>query len=137
MLNNNVLSNSDFFTGAFPAEYGNALSGVFDLRMRNGNDKKREHTFQVGLNGAEVGVEGPIIKGKGHSYLAHYRYSTLAALHLMGLNIGVMAIPYFQDLSFRPHGYSALHFHSGRYAASHRKRTCGGAPQRDHNISPI
>jgi hypothetical protein len=101
MLNNNMLSNSDFFTGAFPAEYGNALSGVFDLRLRSGNDKKREHTFQVGLNGAEAGVEGPIIKGKGNSYLAHYRYSTLAALHLMGLNIGVMAIPYFQDLSFK------------------------------------
>lgn len=101
MLNNNVLNNSDFFTGAFPAEYGNALSGVFDLRLRNGNDKKREHTLQVGLNGAEVGVEGPITKGNGNSYLAHYRYSTLAALHLMGLNIGVMAIPYFQDLSFK------------------------------------
>ena len=101
MLNNNVLSNSDFFTGAFPAEYGNALSGVFDLRLRNGNDKKREHTLQVGLNGAEVGVEGPVTKGNGNSYLAHYRYSTLAALHLMGLNIGVMAIPYFQDLSFK------------------------------------
>ena len=101
MLNNNVLSNSDFLTGAFPAEYGNALSGVFDLRLRNGNDKHREHTLQVGLNGAEVGVEGPIVKGGGNSYLAHYRYSTLAALHLMGLNIGVMAIPYFQDLSFK------------------------------------
>jgi len=101
MLNNNVLNNSDFYTGAFPAEYGNALSGVFDLRLRTGNNKKREYTAQVGLNGAEFGVEGPIIKEWGNSYIAHYRYSTLAALHLMGLNIGVMAIPYYQDLSFK------------------------------------
>jgi hypothetical protein len=101
MLNNNVLSNSDFFTGAFPAEYGNALSGVFDLRFRNGNSQEREYTFQAGLNGAEVGAEGPFIKGKQHSYIAHYRYSTLAALHWLGLHVGVMAIPYYQDLSFK------------------------------------
>ncbi|MFT7073503.1 MAG: hypothetical protein ACJAX3_002500 [Patiriisocius sp.] len=42
MLNNNILANSDFFTGAFPAEYGNALAGVFDLKIRNGNDEKFE-----------------------------------------------------------------------------------------------
>jgi len=101
MLNNNVLSNSDFFTGAFPASYGNALSGVFDLRLRNGNRHEREYTFQVGLNGAELGMEGPFVKGKQHSYIAHYRYSSLAALHLLGLHVGLMAVPYYQDLSFK------------------------------------
>ena len=40
MLNSNVLSNSDFLTGAFPSDYGNGLSGVFDLRMRHGNNEK-------------------------------------------------------------------------------------------------
>jgi hypothetical protein len=101
MLNNNVLSNSDFYTGAFSAEYGNALSGVFDLRLRNGNSQKREYTLQAGLNGAEIGAEGPFIKGRQHTYIAHYRYSTLAALHWLGLHVGVMAIPYYQDLSFK------------------------------------
>jgi hypothetical protein len=48
MINNNTLSNSDFFTGAFPAEYGNVLSGVFDLKMRNGNDENFEFTVQAG-----------------------------------------------------------------------------------------
>ncbi len=48
-LSANVLSNSDFYTGAFPAEYGNASSGVFDLKMRNGNGDKREHTIQLGF----------------------------------------------------------------------------------------
>jgi len=101
MLNNNVLSNSDFYTGAFPAEYGNALSGVFDLQLRNGNTRKREYTLQAGLNGAEVGAEGPFIMGKQHSYIADYRYSTLAALHWLGLHVGLMAVPYYQDLSFK------------------------------------
>jgi hypothetical protein len=102
MLNNNVLSNSDFYTGAFPAEFGNALSGVFDLRLRSGNNQNREYTAQVGLNGFEFGCEGPILRNRQDaSYIAHYRYSTLAILHLAGLNIGVRAIPFYQDLSFK------------------------------------
>lgn len=45
MLNNTMLSGSDFLTGAFPAEYGNALSGVFDVNLKNGNDQTPEQTF--------------------------------------------------------------------------------------------
>ncbi|MCI4646711.1 TonB-dependent receptor [Phaeodactylibacter sp.] len=100
MLNNNVLSNSDFLTGAFPAEFGNALSGVFDLRLRKGNADRQEFLAQVGFNGFEVGVEGPLAEGKDGSYLANYRYSTLGVFDLLGINFGVFAIPKYQDLSF-------------------------------------
>jgi hypothetical protein len=100
MLNNNVLSNSDFYSGAFPAEYGNALSGVFDLNLRTGNADKREYLAQIGFNGFELGAEGPIHKGSNASYLANYRYSTLGVFDLMGINIGVFAIPKYQDLSY-------------------------------------
>jgi len=62
MLNNNQLSNSDFYTGAFPAEYGNATSGVFDLRLRNGNNQRHEFLFSAGMNGFELGAEGPFLK---------------------------------------------------------------------------
>lgn len=65
ILNNNQLANSDFMTGAFPAEYGNAISGVFDLKMRNGNDEKHEFLGQIGFNGFEFGAEGPISREKG------------------------------------------------------------------------
>ncbi len=102
MLNNNLLENSDFFTGAFPAEYGNAISGVFDLKMRSGNTEKREFVGQIGFNGFELGAEGPFIKGKNSTYLINYRYSTLDLMHKMGLNIGIgEAIPQYQDLSFK------------------------------------
>ncbi|MEZ4904229.1 MAG: hypothetical protein R2822_21990 [Spirosomataceae bacterium] len=63
-LSVNVLSNSDFFTGAFPAEYGNATSGVFDLKLRKGNSDKREYAAQVGLMGADIAAEGPFAKAK-------------------------------------------------------------------------
>jgi hypothetical protein len=101
MLNNNVLSNSDFFTGAFPAEYGDALAGAFDLKMRNGNNEKREYLAQVGFNGFELGAEGPFSKEGKSSYLFNYRYSTLGVLNVLGIELGVGAVPYYQDLSFK------------------------------------
>ncbi|MCP4438340.1 MAG: TonB-dependent receptor [Aureispira sp.] len=101
MLNNNVLSNSDFFTGAFPSEYGNANSGVFDLRMRSGNNEKYEFMVQMGFNGLEAGAEGPLSKKKGYSFLANYRYSTLGLFKLMGIDFGLVGVPQYQDLVFK------------------------------------
>ncbi len=102
MLNNNVLANSDFITSAFPAEYGNAISGVFDIKMRNGNDYKNEFLGQVGFNGFEFGAEGPVNRENHSSYLINYRYSTLGVLEKMGVNFGTgTAIPYYQDMSFK------------------------------------
>ncbi len=98
-LSSQMLANSDFYTGAFPAEYGNALSGVFDVKLRTGNNENHEHTFQAGVIGIDFASEGPIKKGGGSSYLFNYRYSTYALLG--GLipeeagNIG------YQDLSFK------------------------------------
>ena len=106
MLNSNLLSNSDFMTGAFPAEYGNALAGVFDLKMRTGNPDKHEFTGQVGWNGLEVGAEGPLSKKSGATYMIFYRYSLLSTLYSIGLlgNSGsaiAPAIPHYQDLTLK------------------------------------
>ncbi|MCC6371327.1 MAG: TonB-dependent receptor, partial [Bacteroidia bacterium] len=100
-MSSQMLANSDFFTGAFPAEYNNALSGVFDILMRKGNNEKREHTFQVGLIGIDASSEGPFKKGGQASYLFNYRYSTLALLKPV-LPDGASSIKY-QDLSFKLH----------------------------------
>jgi hypothetical protein len=102
MLNINHLTNSDFYTGAFPAEYGNALSGAFDLRMRNGNNQKHEFMGQMGFNGFELGAEGPFSQNSQSSYMANFRYSTLEVLHAMGMNFGTgSAIPEYKDLSLK------------------------------------
>ncbi|BDS15283.1 TonB-dependent receptor [Aureispira anguillae] len=103
MLNSNVLASSDFFTGAFPAEYGNANAGVFDLKMRKGNNEKFQFLGQLGFNGIELGAEGPLSKKKGHSFLANYRYSTLGLFKLMGINFGLIGTPEYQDLNFKFH----------------------------------
>lgn len=107
MLNSNVLTNSDFLTGAFPAEYGNAFSGVFDLKLRNGNDEKREYSVQAGLLGIDASFEGPIKRANkdlpNASYLLNYRYSTISLLENLGLNIAGdgVSVPAYQDLGFK------------------------------------
>ena len=78
-LSSHMLGNSDFYTGAFPAEYGNALSGVFDLNIRNGNNQNYEHAFEIGTIGVDAASEGPIGNG-GASYLFNYRISTFALI---------------------------------------------------------
>ncbi len=101
ILNNKFLTNSDFFTGAFPAEYANGIAGAFDLRMRNGNNEKHEFSAQLGFLGTELMAEGPLNKESGASYLATYRYSTLQLFSFMGINVGTDAIPQYQDGAFR------------------------------------
>ena len=97
MLNNNLLAKSDFLTGAFPAEYANALGSVFDLRLRKGNDERREFLGQVGFNGLEVGAEGPFSPKSKASYLVNYRYSLFSLLKAVGYQIS--GTPEYQDLT--------------------------------------
>lgn len=103
ILNNNTLDNSDFMSGAFPADYGNATAGVFDLKMRSGNNEKYEFLGQIGFNGFELGAEGPFSKKKkAGSFLINYRYSTLAAFKYIGLDFGTGdAVPQYQDITFK------------------------------------
>ncbi len=101
ILNNKMLSNSDFFTGAFPAEYGNGIAAAFDLRMRNGNNEKFEFTGQFGFLGTEIAAEGPISRARGSSFLVSYRYSTLKLFDAMNIPIGTGAVPNYQDGAFK------------------------------------
>ena len=100
-LNGTVLANSDFLTGAMPAEFGNALSGAFDMKMRVGNNTKYEHAIQVGTLGVDFASEGPLGKNTKASYLVNYRYSFLEiAKKLHAINMENETLDY-QDLSFK------------------------------------
>lgn len=102
MLNANNIGKSDFFTSAFPAQYGNANGGVFDLVLREGNNEKREFVGQIGFNGFELGAEGPFSKKSKASYIFNYRYSTLGLLKNVGVNAGTgAATPLYQDINFK------------------------------------
>ena len=76
IINNKTLANSDFFTSAFPAEFGNSTAAVFDLKLRNGNQEHWHGSAQLGFLGTEVLAEGPLNREKRSSLLINYRYST-------------------------------------------------------------
>ncbi len=100
-LNPNLLRNSDFLTSAFPAEYGNALAGVFDLGFRSGNKDAHEFMLQMGaISGLEGMAEGPLGKGGKASYLISGRYSFVGLAAQFG-NIGTAATPNYRDIAFK------------------------------------
>lgn len=101
VLNNKILGNSDFLMSAFPAEYGNSVSGVFDLKLRNGNDQRHEFTGQFGFLGTEFLAEGPLNKKGNASFLMMGRYSTLSLFQSLGIQLGTDAIPTYGDLAFK------------------------------------
>ena len=100
-LNNNLLAASDFYTGAFTAEYGDVLSGVYDVRLRSGNNEKFESVLGIGLLGTDLTFEGPFKKGYGGSFIVNYRYSTIALIDQLGLTGDIGGIPKFQDAAFK------------------------------------
>ncbi|MCE5175663.1 MAG: TonB-dependent receptor [Bacteroidales bacterium] len=100
LFSSQMLANSDFFTGAFPAEYGNALAAVFDMKFRSGNAEKRENTFQIGIMGIDFASEGPISRKSKSSYLFNYRYSTMGLLTDTKI-IDTEEKMKYQDLSFK------------------------------------
>ena len=106
-LNTNMLKNSDFLTSAFPAEYGNALGGVFDLGFRKGNKDTYEFTAQMGIfTGVEAMAEGPL-GNKDGSFLVAGRYSLVG---LIGAGAGgTAATPNYSDISMN------VDFGTGKY----------------------
>lgn len=101
ILNNKILDNSDFFMSAFPAEYGNSTSGIFDLRLRRGNNNIHEFSGQFGLLGTEVLFEGPFSSNHKASYLILGRFSTLTLIDKMGISYGTDAVPVYGDGAFK------------------------------------
>ena len=99
-LNTNLLATSDFYTGAFSPEYGDVLSGVYDVKLRAGNNEKFEATFGFGLLGTDLTLEGPLKKGYGGSYLINYRYSTISLVNDIGL-ADIDGLLKFQDMAFK------------------------------------
>ncbi len=99
-LNPNLLKNSDFLTSAFPAEYGNALAGVFDLGLRTGNRDRHEFMLQLGaFSGLEGMAEGPLLNGGSYAVAGRYSFVGLAAE--LGIPVGTNATPNYQDLTFK------------------------------------
>ncbi|MEO1052271.1 MAG: TonB-dependent receptor [Bacteroidota bacterium] len=93
----NVLGTSDFLTGAFPAEYGNATAGVFDINFRSGSTDETKYTAQLGVLGADLAIEGPFKPGSESSYLVNYRHGFIGYYGRLAGGVE----PDYQDISFK------------------------------------
>ena len=101
IFSSSMLANSDFYTGAFPAEYGNAVAGVFDMKFRNGNDRKHEFTAQLGIQGAEFAAEGPFKKDYNGSYLFNVRVSTMGIIKSFMSEMSGKQSIHYEDVAFK------------------------------------
>lgn len=100
-LNSNVVGNSDFFVSTFNANYNNSLSGVFDIKLRPGNNNTYEHNIQLGTVGLEGTSEGPISKKNNSSYILNYRYGFTGFANKIGLLTDLGSVIDFQDFSVK------------------------------------
>ena len=100
-LSSNVLANSDFYSGAMTAEYGNALSGVMDMRMKAGDAHSYNHSVQLGTLGVVGTSEGPLSRKTGASYIINYRYSFTTLARELGILSTDGDQADFQDVNFK------------------------------------
>lgn len=78
MINVNFLREVDFYTSAFPANRGNALSSVMELQQKDGNKDRLRGNFTIGSSDVGLTLDGPI--GKKTTYLISFRRSYLEFL---------------------------------------------------------
>jgi len=103
MVNVDMIEDLRFSTGAFPANYGDKLSSVMDISLREG-DKERTVAGEAGFNMAGIGtlIEGGFAERKG-TWMLSARQSLLEfADQIVGLSaIGLTAIPKYNDIQYK------------------------------------
>ena len=100
MFKTDAISSLSLYTSAFSAEHGNALAGIFDLKLKDGNKDKRKLKIQVGVVGLGLNSDGPILKNNKHSYLVSYRYSSLGLLKAIDIQFDNTPLPTYQDFQY-------------------------------------
>lgn len=96
LINVNFINEVDFFSGAFPANRGNALSSVFNFRQRDGRNDRIGATFMAGASDVGLTLEGPI--GEKVTFLASVRRSYLQFLFQA---LGLPFLPTYNDAQFK------------------------------------
>jgi len=78
ILNADLISSVDFYSGAFPSNTGDALSGVFLFTQKDGNTEKIKTRAALGASEASLSLDGPI--GDKTTYILSARRSYLQFL---------------------------------------------------------
>ncbi len=92
LINVNLINDVDFYSGAFPANRGNALSSVFEFKQKDGRSDKWVFTGAVGNTDFGLTADGPI--SKNSSLLVSVRRSYLQGLFSI---LGLPFLPTYND----------------------------------------
>jgi hypothetical protein len=84
IFNSEAISNAEFYKGGVPTVYGNRLSGVVNVSLKDGNFSEHHQSLSIGVLAATVKLEGPIKKEKA-SYILTVRRSMLDLIYNAGL----------------------------------------------------
>jgi len=96
VINPDFVREINFYTGAFPANRGNALSSVMEIKQKDGS-KDRLHTkLSVGASDAALTIDGPI--GKKSTFIVSARQSYLQFLFAA---IGLPFLPTYNDFQVK------------------------------------
>ncbi len=96
IINADFISGVNYYSGAFPANRGNALSGVFEFTQKDGNKEKTRLRGTLGASELSLTVDGPI--GEKTSYIFSARQSYLKFLFNL---IGLPFLPTFNDYQLK------------------------------------
>ncbi|GBU08708.1 TonB-dependent receptor [Bacteroidales bacterium] len=80
IFNPDALLSADLYKGGIPSIYGDRLSGVAAIALKDGNDKQHKRSLGIGLLSLNMALEGPILKDK-LSYLFTARRSFFDILY--------------------------------------------------------
>lgn len=96
MINVDFIREVDLYTGAFPANRGNTLSSVMEMKLREGRKDRLGATATIGSSDLGITLEGPI--GEKTTFLASARQSYLQFLFKQ---LGLPFLPTYQDFQFK------------------------------------
>lgn len=96
MINVNFIREVDFYSGAFPANRGNALSSVLNFKMKDPRADRIGGNLTIGATDFGATIEGPI--AKGHSFMFSYRRSYLQFLFKA---LGLPFLPTYDDFQLK------------------------------------
>lgn len=96
LIDADLIRSVKFYSGAFPADKGNALSSVLDFNLRDGDMERNSLKATLGASEVSLSSNGHI--GNKTSYLVSVRQSYLQALFKI---LGLPFLPAYTDASFK------------------------------------
>ena len=79
-INSSLIDDINVFLGGFPVEYGNALGGVIDVKLRDPENDRMHYRFDISTISSSLMVEGPVNEAGGDSFFVSARRSYIDLL---------------------------------------------------------